>query len=118
MYSWMKDYLTNRQQYVSLQHVCSSSLCVTCGGVSRGSVLGPLLLLIHVNDTGNVLINKTAELFADDTNIYILHQDISMINIMANECMFSLSQWFIANRLSLNIDKTCLITLKYRIMLS
>ena len=42
LYNWIKDYLTNRQQYVSLQDVCSSSLCVTCG-VPQGSVLGPLL---------------------------------------------------------------------------
>jgi len=73
--------------------------------------LGPLLLLIYVNDIGNVLPNKTVKLFADDTNIFIFHQDISMINIMANEYMFSLSQWFIANKLSLNIDKRCFITL-------
>jgi len=68
MYSWIKDYLTNRQQYVSLQDVCSSSLCVNCG-VPQGSVLGPLLFLIYVNDIGNVLPNKTVKLFADDTNI-------------------------------------------------
>ena len=80
--------------------VCSSSLCVTCGVPqgSEGSVLGPLLFLICVNDIGNVLTNKTVKLFADDTNIFIFHQDISMTNIMANEYMFSLSQWFIANK--------------------
>ena len=71
--------------------------------VCSSSVLGPLLFLIYVNDIGNVLPNKTVKLFADDTNIFIFHQDISMINIMANEYMFSLSQWFIANKLSLNI---------------
>ena len=60
------------------------------------------LNIIYVNDIGNVLPNKTVKLFADDTNIFIFHQDISMINIMANEYMFSLSQW-LANKLSLNI---------------
>ena len=86
------------------------SLSVTCG-VPQGSVLGPLLFLIYVNDIGNVLPTKTVKLFADDTNIFIFHQDISMINTMANEYMSLLSQWFVANKLSLNTDKTCFITL-------
>jgi len=55
-----------------------------------------------------VLSNKTGKLFADDANIFIFHRDIFMINIMANEYISSLSQWFIANKLSLNIDRTCL----------
>ena len=58
-----------------------------------------------------MLPNKTVKLFADDTNIFIFHQDISMINIMANKYMFSICHWFIANKLSLDIDKTCFITL-------
>ena len=73
--------------------------------------MGPLLFLIYVNDIGNVLPNKTVKLFADDTNTCIFHQDISMINIMANEYMSLLSQWFVANKGSLNTDKTCFITL-------
>ena len=110
MYNWIKDYLSNRQQYVALQDVYSSSLSVTCG-VPRGFVLGPLLFLIYVNDIGNVLPTKTVKLFVDDTNIFIFHQDISMINTVANEYMSLLSQWFVANKLSLNTDKTCFITL-------
>ena len=68
MYNWIKDYLSNRQQYLALQDVYSLSLSVTCG-VPQGSVLGPLLFLIYVNDIGNVLPTKTVKLFADDTNI-------------------------------------------------
>ena len=93
MYNWIKDYLTNRQQYVSLQDVRSSSLCVTCG-VPQGSVLGPLLFLIYVHDIGNVLFNKTVKSFADDTNIFIFHQDISMITRMRGSAIRSVrSQW-------------------------
>jgi len=68
-------------------------------------------LTLYVNDIGNAFPTKTVKLFADDTNIFIFHQDVCMINIMANEYMSLLSQWFVTNKLSLNIDKTCFITL-------
>ena len=98
---------------MGLQDVYSLSLSVTCG-VPQSSVLGPLLFLI-----GPICLMilpmcclLKLKLFADDTNIFIFHQDISMINSMANEYMSLLSQSFVANKLSLNTDKTCFITLE------
>jgi len=79
---------------------------ITCG-VPQGSVLGPLLFLLYLNDIGNVLPSRSVKLYADDT---IFNKDITTISIKANEYMSRLSQWFIVNRLSLNRDKTCFIT--------
>jgi len=65
---------------------------------------------LYVNDIGNVLPDKIVKIYADDTNIFIFNQDISAVNVTANEYLSRLSQWFVANKLSLNVDKTCLVT--------
>ena len=109
MYNWIKDYITNRWQYVSVQNIRSTALTVTCG-VPQGSILGPLLFLLYANDIGNVLPDKIVKICADDINIFIFNQDISAISITANDYLYHLSQWFVANKLSLNVDKTCLVT--------
>jgi len=50
------------------------------------------------------------KLYADDTNLFIFNKHVVTLSITANEYLFRLSQWFIANRLSLNLDKTCFVT--------
>ena len=107
MFDWIQDYLSNRQQYVFLQNISSFPLAVTYG---QGSVLGPLLFLIYVNAIGNGLPFKTVKLYADDTNLFIFNNDVVTLSITANEYLFHVSQWFIANRLSLNLDETCFVT--------
>ena len=111
MFDWIQDYLSNRQQYVVLQNVSSFPLAVTCG-IPQGSVLEPLLFLIYVNDIGNGLPFKTIKLYADDTNLFMFNKDVTL-SITANEYLFRLSQWFIANRLRLNLDKTCFVPLEH-----
>ena len=53
---------------------------------------------------------KKVKLYADDTNLFIFNKDVVTLSITANEYLFHLSQWFIANRLSLNLDKACFVT--------
>jgi len=63
---WFRDYLTNRQQFVTFADVSSDLEKISCG-VPQESVLGPLLFLLYVNDMSNSVPNASIELFADDT---------------------------------------------------
>jgi hypothetical protein len=82
---------------------------ITCG-VPQGSVLGPLLFLIYVNDIKNVIPSEKIKLFADDTNMFIYDSNLDDAKKKAINCINKLNVWFTANKLSLNLTKTCYIT--------
>ena len=65
---WFQSYLTNRTQYTSIQGF-ESSLKQTKHGVPQGSVLGPLLFLVYINDLHRAIKNSRVYHFADDTNL-------------------------------------------------
>jgi len=69
-YSWFKNYLTNKKQFVSVSGVSFHLRHITCG-VPRGSVLGPLLFLIYIYYIGNSFFGINIKLFADDKIFYI-----------------------------------------------
>ena len=71
--NWLQNYLANRQQYVQLENSKSSPKPIKCG-VPQGSILGPLLYLIYVNDIENSCDSNILS-FADDTTIYSSHSD-------------------------------------------
>ena len=104
-YQWFKSYLYNRQQYTVINNVSSCLTYVQCG-VPQGSILGPLLFLLYVNDISCVLPGENVKLFADDTNLFISGVDINVLNSKCNRCIETLNRWFIANRLHMNADKT------------
>ena len=71
VFTWLESYLQDRQQYVYYNSISSSSLPISCG-VPQGSILGPLLFILYINDISNVSRMLKFILFADDTNIFFL----------------------------------------------
>ena len=102
---WFKSYLSNRKQYVFYNGESSKLKEITCG-VPQGSVLGPLLFLLYINDLPNITKVFQFFLFADDTNIYCDANTLDELQFLINKELKELQTWLIVNRLSLNIDKT------------
>jgi len=94
----VRSYLSNLQQYVDYNGVQSSLLHILTG-VPQGSILGPLLFLIYINDIINVSKFLHLILFAHDTNIFLHHSDLNILQSMSNVELDKLSGWFKSNRL-------------------
>ena len=103
--NWFQSYLTGRAQYVTVNGHVSGSLPVLCG-VPQGSVLGPLLFLIYVNDLPSVSKVLRFYLFADDTSIYYDSDNLYNLQKVVNRELRKVRKWLDGNRLSLNISKT------------
>ena len=97
--------IVNRKQYVFFNGESSDLKPITCG-VPQGSVLGPLLFLIYINDLPNISNKLKFFLFADDTNIYFESDNLFKLEKVINEELKKLNLWLNINRLSLNISKT------------
>ena len=103
--SWFKSYIHSRKQFTLLNGKSSDLLDIKCG-VPQGSILGPLLFILYVNDISNVSTVSSLVLFADDTNIFFSGDNLKCLeNSICNE-LHKFYDWFKANKLSLNIDKT------------
>ena len=102
---WFKSYLFNRKQYVSIRGVNSDVEHISCG-VPQGSVLGPLLFLLYINDFGNCSDLFDFHLFADDANLFFSHDNLLRLEELINYNLIKVQSWLSANRLCLNIDKT------------
>ena len=103
---FFENYLKNRQQCIVFENdSLTKPLGITCG-VPQGSILGPLLFLIYVNDLYKCCPKLTPVMFADDTNLFCSNEDIPNLFSMMNNELKKVSQWFKANKLSLNVKKT------------
>ena len=102
---WIASYLSDRMQYVQIMNMKSNYSKVVCG-VPQGSILGPKLFILYINDICKVSNLLNFVLFADDTNIFFSHKDIDFLINTINKELQNLSTWFAVNKLSLNVSKT------------
>ena len=91
--NWFKNYLSNRYQFVSINDTSSSFLRIECG-VPQGSILGPILFILYINDLPRVSTKLKFLLYADDTNILHENTDANSIIKTINMEMPKIMEWF------------------------
>ena len=112
--SWFKSYLTDRSQYVEIEETHSSTKPIRTG-VPQGSILGPLLFIIYVNDINCASSKFEAILYADDSSLNSILRAFGNDNTSSiiNKELLLVYEWLNANKLSLNISKTKFMCFRY-----
>lgn len=110
---WVKSFLFKRKQYVSLINneasivdSVNSEYVETDRGVPQGSILGPVLFLLYMNDIVDLTTSAHFTIYADDTSIIVSEKNEDFLKIKCNTILQNLNEWFRQNRLHFNIDKT------------
>ena len=103
--NWFKDYLSHRSQRCYVNGALSNTEYLTCG-IPQGTILGPLLFLIYINDLPNCLKFSDTQMYADDSSITMASESSYEIETKMNIDLDNIYEWLKANRLSLNTAKT------------
>ena len=94
---WFKSYLSERNQKCFLNGSLSNNCVLSCG-IPQGTILGALLFLLYINDLPNCLSHSQPRMYADDTHLTLADS----IELNLNKDLASVSEWLIANKLTLN----------------
>jgi retron-type reverse transcriptase len=102
---WFSSYLTNREQVCLVNGITSTPKKIVCG-VQQGSILGPLLFLLYINDLPDCLDKTTPCLYADDTHNFSAAKHLEKLIENINHDMNKLRKWLIRNKLQHHPPKT------------
>ena len=103
--AWFGSYLSNRKRYIHIGENSKTDLKYVICGVPQGSILGPPLFLVYVNDLQNASRYFDPIMFADDTNLFFNHKGIKYLFTVVTNELVNIKDWFTANKLSLNVKK-------------
>ena len=110
---WFDSYLSGRSQTIEIDSYISSKESLSCG-VPQGSVLGPLLFLLYINDITKASDIFNFFLFADDTNLLYANKDLDLLESTVNAELIKVCDWITANKLTLNIKKSNFVIFRPR----
>ena len=105
---WFESYLFNREQQCSINEQPSSKKTITCG-VLQGSILGPLLFILYINDLPECLRSTTPCMYADDTQIFSSSYDANELVVKLNSDLARVRNWLIENKLQMHPSKSKLM---------
>ena len=105
VHKWFESYLNGRHQKCFVNGCLSENRALICG-VPQGTILGPLLFLLYINDLPNCLSHSQPRMFADDTQLTYADNDIAKIELNLTNDLESIREWLIIKQVTQNMSKT------------